>query len=178
MNRVALTHETEYDETQFPIIGSNIEVVVDFAADGVPEAARRRFFAETLRDLANQIADGAGSFTDLLEGERAPGDVMAEAASWSVPAELHMKSGKSAHRFLSAAAELATGGAPPTTQEVAEKAGMSLPPVYRYIDTDTAAGQYLAPLIRVEKRGRSYTIDVTPLGKLVAKRIKDGSLPS
>ncbi len=178
MNRVALTHETEYDETQFPILGTNIEVVVDFAADAIPESARRRFFAEALRDMADQIAAGSGSFTDLLEGEKAPGDVMAEAASWTVPSELHMKSGKSAHRFLSAAAELATGGEVPTTQEVAEKADMSLPPVYRYIDQETAAGKYLAPLIRVEKRGRSYTIDVTPLGKLVAKRIKEGSLPS
>lgn len=178
MNRVALTHETQHDETHYPIGATSVEMVVDFAAANVPEAAQRRFFAEAMRMVASRIELGEGEFTQLMEGERAPGDVQAEAAAWRVPEELHMKSGKAAHRFLLAAAELADGGEAPTTQEVAQKAGMSLPPVYRYIDAETPAGKYLAPLIRVEKRGRAYTIEVTPLGRLVAKRIRDGGLPS
>lgn len=178
MNRVALTHETEHDETHYPIGATSVEVVVDFAADNVPEPAQRRFFAEALRAIASRIELGEGDLTELMEGERAPGDVQAEAASWQVPEELHMKSGKAAHRFLLAATELAEKGPAPTTQEVAEKAHMSLPPVYRYIDPETPAGKYLEPLIRVEKRGRAYTIDVTPLGRLVASRIRAGSLPS
>ncbi len=175
---MALTHEIEHDETQYPVAASNVEIVVDFAVNDVPEVAQRRFFAEALRRAADGVDGGEGTFTELMEGEKAPGDVQAEAASWVVPADLHMKSGKAAHRFLAAAAELAEQGQVPTTQEVAQKAGMSLPPVYRYIDGETEAGAYLAPLIRVEKRGRAYTIDVTPLGRLVAQRIRDGGLPS
>lgn len=178
MNRVALTHETEQDETHYPIAATSVEVVVDFVVDGVPETAQRRFFAQALREIADEVQGGAGAFTELMEGERAPGDVQAEAAAWRVPEDLHMKSGKAAHRFLAAASDLAADGLAPTTQEVAEKANMSLPPVYRYIDPESPAGKYLEPLIHVEKRGRAYTIDVTPLGRLVAKRIKEGSLPS
>lgn len=178
MNRVALTHEVEHDETHYPIHATTVEVVVDFVADNVPDAARRRFFAQALHEIASKVELGEGDYVELLAGERAPGDVQAEAATWAVPADLHMKSGKAAHRFLVAAAGLAEKGPAPTTQEVAEAAKMSLPPVYRYITTDNPAGKYLEPLIQVEKRGRSYTIDVTPLGRLVADRIRGGSLPS
>lgn len=53
-----------------------------------------------------------------------------------------------------------------------------MPSVYRFVDPDTPAGKYLAPLLAPSKRGRAKVIDLTPLGRKVASRIHAGSLPA
>ncbi len=177
MPTIAITDQEEFSDVDFPLQGARLELVLDFAAE-VPEAAFNRFLAQALRRLAERAEAGKAELTELEEGETSPGEIATEAESWSVPVDLHMKSAKAAHRFLTAIASLEERGPAPTLAEVAEKAKLSMPPVYRFVDAETPAGEYLAPLVAVSKRGRAKVIDLTPLGRKVASRIRAGTLPS
>ncbi len=177
MPTIAITDQEEFSDIDFPLKGTRLELVVDFGTE-VPEAAYGRFLAQALRSLADRAEAGKASLTELEEGETAPGEIAADAENWRVPDDLHMKSAKAAHRFLVSIASLEERGPAPTLAEVAEKARLSMPPVYRFVDFDTPAGAYISSLVSVSKRGRAKVIDLTPLGRKVASRIRAGSLPS
>lgn len=177
MPTIAISDQEAYSDIDFPLQAVRLELVVDFTTE-VPEAAYGRFLAAALRRLANRAEAGKAVLTKLEEGETTPGEIKADAESWRVPDDLHMKSAKAAHRFLVAIASLAERGPAPTLTEVAKKAHLSMPPVYRFVDPSLDIGQYLEPLVAVSKRGRSKVIDPTPLGRTVASRIRAGSLPS
>lgn len=177
MSTIAITDQLEFREAEFPLHAARLELVVDYSTD-VPTAAQDRFLAASLRAFADRVEAGKAKHMMLEEGEAAPGDLAAKAAAWKVPESLHMKSGKAAHRFLLAAAALLKRGTTPTLTEIAEKAKLSMPPVYRFVDSTANVGSYLEPLIEVSKRGRAKVLDLTPLGHKVANRIQAGSLPS
>ncbi len=165
-------------DSEFPMKGLSMDLVIELACDDVPDAATRRHGAALLRVLADRMEHGKGTLIDLAPGEEKPGQNQAEADTWTIPSDLHMKSVKGGHRFLLAAAALLEKGPAPTLAEIAAKAKMSMPPLYRYLDSTDGTGAYLAPLISITKKGRAQVIDLTPLGRIIASRIRAGSLPS
>lgn len=176
--RSAVVDTVACSEIDYPLEGGEIDLRLDFVPDDLPEVAQRRFGALLLRQFADRLEAGKAEFVELEEGESAPGEIDATAEAWRVPADVHMKSAKAGHRFLVAAASLLEKGPAPTLAEIADKAGLSMPPVYRFVDLENETGAYLAPLMTVTKRGRAKVVDLTILGRKVTSRIRAGSLPS
>lgn len=71
MPTIAITDQKAYSDKDFPLAGSRLELVVEFAAD-VPEAAWSPYLAQALRILANRAEAGKAALTELEEGERTP----------------------------------------------------------------------------------------------------------
>lgn len=179
MAQTIKTHvEHACEETDWPLAGVRITIEADLEPDQMPESAQRRALKEALDVARTYVHEGAVTIEARGLGEPAPEELQQQAETWSIPEDLHMKSAKAAHRFLVAIASLLERGPAPTLAEVADKARLSMPPVYRFVDTDTPAGAYLDPLVTVSKRGRAKVIDLTPVGRQVASRIRAKLLPS
>lgn len=169
--------EITFEASDFPLGFVRVELDVDFTSDDVPEEAYQRLMVDALERLARHAAEGKARppRSAATSGAATP---PADAEDWTIPDGLHLKTAKSAHRFLVAAASLVERGPAPTLGEVAEKAKLSGPPIAKLANAKTPAGRYIQPLIHVEKKGRSKVIDVTPLGRKVASLVRAGKLPT
>lgn len=181
--------EMDFEAADFPLDSVKIDLQLGLSSDDVPDVAYQRLVAAALRRLARHAEEGralarpangapAAPIVQAAPAAQGKQAVAQEAEDWSVPDGLHLKTAKTAHRFLVAAASLVERGPAPSLGEVAEKARMSGPPVAKIANSDTAVGKYLAPLIHVEKKGRSKIVDVTPLGRKVASLVRAGKLPT
>lgn len=180
-----------FEAADFPLGSARIEFELELTSDDVPDVAYQRYVADALQRLAQHALEGRALASPSNGATAAPEAPVAQvspaaqrkeavakqAEDWNVPDGLHLKSIKSAHRFLVAAASLVERGPAPSLGEVAQKARMSDPPVAKIANAETDVGQYIAPLIHVEKKGRSKIVDVTPLGRQVAGRVRAGKLP-
>lgn len=176
MTRYAAQTTYAFSANNWPFQHMEVEVIVDTEGDAeMPNGAFEARLSEALTEVARNATFRPVA---LEEGEFTPGQHEATAENWTIPAGLHMKSAKASHRFLVGIAALSERGPAPTLADVADKAGLSMPPVYRFVDPSNDVGAYLAPLITVSKDGRAKVVDLTPLGRKVASRIRAGSLPS
>lgn len=174
MPNVAACTTISFSDEVYPLKYARVEVVLETDVE-MPEPAIRRCVSDALTTAAHNYTF---ELVELEEGESTPGEISERAKAWRVPDELHMKSVKAAHRFLKAVAALNERGPAATLDEAAEEAKLSMPPVYRFVNPEYKVGAYLAPLIEVSKRDRVKVVDLTPLGRHVASRIRAGSLPS
>lgn len=178
MVRLRFKDEISFEASDFPLGSVRVNLDVEFTSEDVPEAAYQRYLVEALERLAQHAAEGQALPARTGTGGQTAPAKAAKAEDWTMPEGLHLKTAKSAHRFLVAAASLVNRGPAPMLGEVAEKAKLSGPPVAKIANPKTPAGKYIAPLIRVEKRGRTKVVDVTPLGRKVASLVRAGKLPS
>lgn len=104
-----------------------------------------------------------------------PPTVQLLGSSWRAP-PLHGKALKTVHRAI--AAIDSSGGRGVTIQDLNEKTGISLPPLYKMINPEEETGEYASKFLRVTKIGRTQVIDLTSEGRHLASLVRAGKVPA
>jgi hypothetical protein len=180
-----LTRKETKGEADFPLVGAQVKVAVslDFAAHEVPPKARRRIAAQILRDLASSLDE------EELVAANAPGhilqteptdlpDVSNRANGWVQPAGLDLRIVKSAHRIIQEVAEKGVSGRVVLASELVGTVGLSAPTIGRLLRDGEPANDYLKQYIIANASGRTKALDLTPAGRLLASKIRAGTVPA
>jgi hypothetical protein len=172
-------------EGDFPLQGLVLKAAVslDFGVVEVPPKARRRLAAQALRDLAATLDE------EELVAANAPGHVLQtepaelpdlstrHANGWVQPAGLDLRIVKSAHRIIQEVAEKGVSGRVVLASELVGSVGLSAPTIGRLLRDGEPANDYLKQFIVVNPSGRTKALDLTPAGRLLASKIRAGSVP-
>lgn len=176
-------------EAYFPLQGyqAKLSLGLDFGLIDVPLKARRRIAAQLLRDLAANLDEDelvAQTNGSLEPGHRPDGHLTADAQSalrraegWVQPNGMDLRIIKSAHRVILEVAEKGVSGRVVLASELVGTVGLSAPTIGRLLREGEAANDYLKQYIIVTPTGRTKALDLTPAGRLLASKIRAGSLP-
>lgn len=173
-------------EADYPLVSAQIKVAVslDFGAHEVPPKARRRMAAQVLREMASGLDE------EELVAANAPGhilqteptelpDVSARHANgWVQPAGLDLRIVKSAHRIIQEVAEKGVSGRVVLASELVGSVGLSAPTIGRLLRDGEPANDYLKQYVVAIASGRTKALDLTASGRLLASKIRAGTVPA
>lgn len=173
-------------EADFPVVGVQAKVAVslDFGGVDVPPRARRKLAAQALRDLIASldeeelVAATPGQFltpdpTPLLQPEQP----IRRHDTWVQPSGLDLRIVKSAHRIIAEVAEKGVSGRVVLAAELVGSIGLSAPTIGRLLRDGEPANDYLKQYVTITPNGRTKALDLTPAGRLLASKIRAGSVP-
>lgn len=117
------------------------------------------------------------AIAQALAPEETPKSAIAAlvGSTWKPPADLHGKARNTVHRAIVTLDK--AGGKGLTVQELHERSGLSLVPLYNMLKEGTV-GEYASRHIHVTKLGRSQVLDLTAEGRRLASLIRAGKVPS
>ena len=176
-------------EAHFPIQSYSIKVSLglDFGLMDVPPKARRRIAAQLLKELAENLDEDelVGQTNGHADPNHRPdGHLTADAQSalrraegWVQPSGLDLRIIKSAHRIILEIAEKGVSGRVVLASELVGAVGLSAPTVGRLLRDGEASNDYLRQYVMVTPTGRTKALDLTPAGRLLASKIRAGSVP-
>ncbi len=173
-------------EADFPLLGAQLKAAVslDFGGHEVPPKARRRLAAQVLRELAQSLDE------DELVAANAPGHILQTEPTelpdvsnrhtdgWVQPAGLDLRIVKSAHRIVQEVAEKGVSGRIVLASELVGSIGLSAPTIGRLLREGEPANDYLRQYIIANASGRTKALDLTPAGRLLASKIRAGTVPA
>lgn len=173
-------------EADFPVLGvqAKLAVSLDFGTLDVPPRARRKMAAQALRDMIASldeeelVAATPGHFltpdaTPLLQAEQP----IRRHDTWAQPSGLDLRIVKSAHRIIAEVAEKGVSGRVVLAAELVGSIGLSAPTIGRLLRDGEPANDYLKQYVTVTPNGRTKALDLTPAGRLLASKIRAGSVP-
>jgi len=172
-------------EGDFPVAGvqARVAISLDFGTVDVPPKARRRLAAQALREMIESldeeelVAASPGQFL-TPEPPVAVADVMPRRHDqWVQPAGLDLRIIKSAHRIIAEVAEKGVTGRVVLASELVGSIGLSAPTIGRLLRDGEPANDYLKQFVTVHPTGRTKALDLTPAGRLLASKIRAGSVP-
>lgn len=168
-------------EEDFPLLGytSTITLGVDFGDVEVPPRAARRIAFNVLREIADTLCEddvhvkeeGEAPDVNDLPVVRRNGD------TWRKPDGLDMRVIKSAHRVVMEVAKRGVGGRAVLASDLVGSIGLSAPTVGRLLKDGDPGYDYLKPYVTVTPHGRTKAVDLTPEGRILASKIRAGSVP-
>jgi hypothetical protein len=172
-------------EADFPVLGvqAKLAVSLDFGAVDVPPKARRRLAAQALRELVSNLDEEelvAATPGQFLNPEPTSSVVLEPARrhdSWVQPAGLDLRIVKSAHRIIAEVAEKGVSGRVVLASELVGSIGLSAPTIGRLLRDGEPANDYLKQYVIISPNGRTKALDLTPAGRLLASKIRAGSVP-
>ncbi|MCA1818699.1 MAG: hypothetical protein ABR562_04590 [Thermoplasmatota archaeon] len=172
-------------EADFPVVGiqARLAVSVDFGALDVPPKARRRLAAQALRDiLANMdeeelVAANPSQFLTPEPPVSIPDVTPRRHDQWLQPNGLDLRIVKSAHRIIAEVAEKGVSGRVVLASELVGSIGLSAPTIGRLLRDGESANDYLKQFVTITPTGRTKALDLTPAGRLLASKIRAGSVP-
>jgi len=173
-------------EADFPVAGvqAKIAVSLDFGLVDVPPRARRRLAAQALRDMIASldeeelVAATPGQFltpdpTPMIQPEQP----VRRHDVWVQPSGLDLRIVKSAHRIIAEVAEKGVSGRIVLAAELVGSIGLSAPTIGRLLRDGEPANDYLKQYVTITANGRTKALDLTPAGRLLASKIRAGSVP-
>jgi hypothetical protein len=181
-----LNRKDDLEEAHFPLQGYNVKLTIslDLGEADVPPAARRRLAAWALRNLAEGldeeelVASNAPGFTVQTEKPTPSELALRRPDGWMPPEGLDLRIVKSAHRIILEIAERGVRGGIVLASDLVDSSGLSAPTIGRLVREGEPANDYLKQYVMVTLHGRTKALDLTPAGRLLASKIRAGSIPS
>lgn len=178
------TYRLERQETlgddEFPAtsVSIRLDMEVSLATPALPAAAARklawRLLKETIMDVQAEELHPEGSAVTPRAEEQMPVSV----TDWDKPDGLDMRIVKSAHRMVLEVAQRGQSGRAVLASELVGAVGLSAPTVGRLLKDGESANDYLRQFISATPAGRTKALDLTPKGRLLASKIRAGTIPA
>lgn len=165
---------------------ARIDFTISFGTDSADIPLQR-----VLGALARHLASGAtGHPAEVTLAATIPGTQRHEAdepsvarpvarligSEWRRPQDVHGKALKTVHRVV---AELDKAGRKGlTVQEIQDRTGLSLAPLYNLLKADQPQGRYASKYISATKVGRSQVLDLSTDGRYLASLIRADKVPA
>jgi hypothetical protein len=178
-----LSRKETRGEADYPVQGfqAKLAISVDFGLVDVPPRARRRLAAQLLREMVTNLDE------EELVAATASGAVIPETNgnsveprrhdNWAQPNGLDLRIVKSAHRVISEVADRGVSGRAVLAAELVGAIGLSAPTIGRLLRDGEPAHDYLKQFVIVTPTGRTKALDLTPAGRLLASKIRAGTIP-
>lgn len=181
-----LARKENLGEANFPLQGYHVKMTIslDVGQVEVPPKARRHLAAWVLQELAESldeeelVAANAPGYTVQTETPSASELALRRTDGWIQPDGLDLRIVKSAHRIILEVAERGVSGRVVLASELVGASGLSAPTIGRLLREGEPANDYLKQYVMVTPNGRTKALDLTPAGRLLASKIRAGSIPS
>lgn len=170
-------------EEEFPLLGVNakVSVAIDFGDIVVPPRAARRIAFHTLRDIMESMSEDEltpQNASEHREQEPIVAALARRSDNWRKPDELDMRVIKSAHRIVLEVSKRGVGGRSVLASDLVGSIGLSAPTVGRLLKDGDPGHEYLAPFVSISPHGRTKALDLTAEGRILASKIRAGSIPA
>lgn len=167
-------HNQVLGESVWPMKGwrARMHIELDFGDTPVPAKAQRRLALQALRDALDELGD------EDVQMLQAPSQPAPEPASWAKPEELDLRVIKSAHRIIKEIAKRGSSGRQVLASELVGSIGLSAPTIGRLLREGEQAHDYLRRYVSVTPEGRTKALDLTPDGRVLASKIRAGTVPA
>lgn len=165
------------DEFPATLVAVRLQLDLGLATPNVPQAAQRRLAWRLLKELMADIQPEELKLEGLpatVETGMAPISV----SDWNKPGELDMRIVKSAHRMVLEVAQRGASGRSVLASELVGTVGLSAPTVGRLLKDGEAANEYVRQFVQATPAGRTKALDLTPKGRLLASKIRAGTVPA
>lgn len=175
-----LERQETLGDDEFPAtsVSIRLDMEVSLATAALPAAAARRLAWRLLKET---IADVQAEelMTDGPSGPRVAEPMLPISVSdWDQPRGLDMRIVKSAHRMVLEVSQRGQSGRSVLASELVGAVGLSAPTVGRLLKDGEAANEYLRQFISATPAGRTKALDLTPKGRLLASKIRAGTIPA
>jgi hypothetical protein len=175
------------DEFPATLVSVRLQLDLGLASHDLPQAAQRRLAWRLLKELVADVQpeelhleglpetanDGIGNGHGHDQG-LAPISV----SDWNKPGELDMRIVKSAHRMVLEVAQRGASGRSVLASELVGAVGLSAPTVGRLLKEGETANEYVRQFVQATPAGRTKALDLTPKGRLLASKIRAGTVPA
>jgi hypothetical protein len=165
------------DEFPATLIAVRLQLDVGLATPSVPQAAQRRIAWRLLKELVADVQPEELQLEGLPETTE-PTIAPISVSDWSKPGELDMRIVKSAHRMVLEVAQRGVSGRSVLASELVGAVGLSAPTVGRLLKDGEAANEYVKQFVQATPAGRTKALDLTPKGRLLASKIRAGTVPA
>jgi hypothetical protein len=165
------------DEFPATLVAVRLQLDLGLATPNVPQAAQRRIAWRLLKELVADVQPEELQIEGLpatVETGMAPISV----SDWNKPGELDMRIVKSAHRMVLEVAQRGASGRSVLASELVGTVGLSAPTVGRLLKDGEAANEYVRQFVQATPAGRTKALDLTPKGRLLASKIRAGTVPA
>lgn len=181
------------DEFPATLVSVRLQLDLGLGTHDVPQAAQRRIAWRLLRELVADIQPeelhleglpetvGNGTLGSHGNGNgNGHGHALApiSVSDWNKPGELDMRIVKSAHRMVLEVAQRGASGRSVLASELVGAVGLSAPTVGRLLKDGESANEYLRQFVQATPAGRTKALDLTPKGRLLASKIRAGTVPA
>lgn len=169
------------DEFPATLVSVRLQLDLGLATNDVPQAAQRRLAWRLLRELLADVEPEELHLEGLPETtENGHGHALApiSVSDWNKPGELDMRIIKSAHRMVLEVAQRGASGRSVLASELVGSIGLSAPTVGRLLKDGEAANEYVRQFVQATPAGRTKALDLTPKGRLLASKIRAGTIPA
>lgn len=181
-----LNRRENLGEVSFPVLSyqAKVTMAIDCGNIEVPLKARRHLAALMLKDLVDSldeeelISANAPGFTVQTDTPSPSELALRRTDGWMQPNGLDLRIIKSAHRMILEIAEKGVSGRIVLAAELVESIGLSPPTISKLLREGEPANDYLKQYVMVTASGRTKALDLTPAGRLLASKIRAGSVPS
>lgn len=165
------------DEFPATLVSVHLQLDLGLATPNVPQAAQRRMAWRLLKELIADVQPEELKLEGLPETMEA-GMEPISVSDWSKPGELDMRIIKSAHRMVLEVAQRGASGRSVLASELVGAVGLSAPTVGRLLKDGEAANEYVRQFVQATPAGRTKALDLTPKGRLLASKIRAGTVPA
>lgn len=171
------------DEFPATLVSVHLQLNLGLGTPNVPQAAQRRMAWRLLRDLVADVQpeelklEGLPETAEVGNGN-GHGLAPISVSDWSKPGELDMRIIKSAHRMVLEVAQRGASGRSVLASELVGAVGLSAPTVGRLLKDGEAANEYVRQFVQATPAGRTKALDLTPKGRLLASKIRAGTVPA
>lgn len=165
------------DEYPATLIAIRMQVDLGLATPNMPQAAQRRIAWRLLRETIADVQPEELKLEGLPETAPEPA-LPISVSDWNKPDELDMRIVKSAHRMVLEVAQRGASGRSVLASELVGAVGLSAPTVGRLLKEGEPANDYLRQFIQATPAGRTKALDLTPKGRLLASKIRAGTVPA
>jgi hypothetical protein len=171
------------DEFPATLISVRLQLDLGLASHDLPQAAQRRLAWRLLKELIADIQpeelhlEGLPETTEVGNGN-GHGMAPISVSDWNKPGELDMRIVKSAHRMVLEVAQRGASGRSVLASELVGAVGLSAPTVGRLLKDGESANEYLRQFVQATPAGRTKALDLTPKGRLLASKIRAGTVPA
>ncbi len=173
LDRAAKASDADYPLARYTL---QVRLGMEFGDLEVPPAAQRRIAMDLLRRLIEEsTADELVLYTDLDQAP--PTKSPLATGAWEKPPELDLRVVKSAHKIVERVAEKGIGGRAVMASELIAGGDLSAPTVGRLLKEGEPGSGYLARFVRATPHGRTKALDLTEEGRILASRIRAGTVP-
>lgn len=177
------------DEFPATVLALRLQLDVGLASHDLPQAAQRRLAWRLLKELVADVQPEELHLEGLPEtaagnggngNGHGHGPMIApiSVSDWNKPGELDMRIVKSAHRMVLEVAQRGASGRSVLASELVGTVGLSAPTVGRLLKDGESANEYLRQFVQATPAGRTKALDLTPKGRLLASKIRAGTVPA
>ena len=165
------------DEFPATLVSVRLQLDLGLATPNVPQAAQRRIAWRLLKELVADVEPEELKLEGLPETLET-GMPPISVSDWNKPGELDMRIVKSAHRMVLEVAQRGASGRSVLASELVGTVGLSAPTVGRLLKEGESANEYVRQFIQATPAGRTKALDLTPKGRLLASKIRAGTVPA